>query len=146
MGEYSAEELHYMDDKQLTPNSFLLTSLLAEIFSRFGEDVAGWIYVEKNCSFLLAPGKDVEAQCLRRDWLNPYVVLLPPDFRERYDRNPRGTTMLLLHEVAHAYLGHPRRSVSLDVSRQQERDADVLAAQWYRSSDMGKTGSRSDRR
>jgi hypothetical protein len=140
MDKYSAEELHYMDDNQVSPGSDRLAGFLAEIFSKFGDEPAGWIYVEKNCCFIVSPGgKDLGACHLSREDLRSHIVLLPYDFFERYDRNPRGTIMLILHEVSHAFLNH-HGTISPDVERQQELDAWKLAAKWYRSSDLSRKG------
>ena len=138
MGKYSAEELHYMDDSQVGRESSRLSGLLAELFSNFGEEPTDWIYLEKNCCFVVGPGTEQgEAFALRRDDLRSHIVLLPYDFFERYTRNPRGTAMLVLHEVAHAYLDH-RGMLALDLKQQHEFDAWALAAQWYRSSDLSR--------
>jgi hypothetical protein len=136
MGEYSAEELHYMDDNQVSPGSDRLAGFLAEIFSKFGDEPTDWIYVEKKCCFFVGPGgKELDACHLARDDLRPHIVLLPSDFYERLDKNQCGTIMLVLHEVAHGYLDH-RGMVSGEVQRQQELGAWRLAAKWYQLSDL----------
>lgn len=136
-GRYPAEILHYMDDNQISPDSYRLGDVLAEIFSRFGEAPTDWIYLERNCCFIVGPGgKETTACILRPEELRPHIVLLPYDFFERYDRNPRGATMVVLHEVAHGYLGH--RATALPMKQQEELDAWKLAAKWYRSSDLAR--------
>jgi len=137
MGGYSPEMLRYLDTlNQVALGSDRLTTVLAEIFSRFREGPTDWIYLEKKCCFIVGTGtKETEACILRREDLKPHVVLLPYDFFERYDRNPHATTMLVLHEVAHGYLGH-QVMIPFLVERQQELDAWKLAAKWYRSNGL----------
>jgi len=135
MSGYSVEELVYMDDNQVSVGPPQLTGFLAEIFSKFEDEVTDWIYLEKNCCFIVSPdGRDLEAQHIPRENLLPHLILLPPDFFKRYDKNPKGTAMLVLHEVAHGYLNH-RGMVTPEISKQQEREAWELAAKWYRYSD-----------
>jgi hypothetical protein len=104
------------------------------IFSRFGDEPTGRIYAGKNCCFIVGPGrKPLEACHVPRGDLAPHVVLLPSDIYKRYEKNRCGTIMLVLHEVAHGYLGH-HGNISSKVYRQQELDAWKLAAKWSEKS------------
>jgi len=130
---YSPRQLEDMDRNEVTPGNPLLGGFLADIFSKLPDDITEWVYVGKNCCFIIAPdGENTKALHAARENLRPHIAILPCDFLKRLDRDRKDAVRTLLHEVAHGYLNH-RGTVPPEVAEERDRQADSLADKWLES-------------
>jgi hypothetical protein len=122
-----------MDQNTVTPGNPSLGGFLADIFSKLPDRITEWVYVGKNCCFIIAPdGEDTKALHAAREDLRPHIAILPCDFLKRLDTSRKEAVRTVLHEVAHGYLNH-RGRVSPEAEKERELQADNLADEWLAS-------------
>jgi len=130
LAKYSPQQLENMDQNQVTPSNPALGGFLAEIFSKLPDQITEWIYLNKNCCFIMAPdGENTKGLHAAVEDLRPHIIILPCDFLERLAEDRKETVRTLLHEVGHGYLKH-KGMVSPEVEDLREREADELADKW----------------
>lgn len=130
---YSPRQLEDMDRNEVTPGDPSLGGFLADIFSKLPDHITEWVYVGKNCCFIIAPdGENTKALHAAREDLRPHIAILPCDFLKRLGTNHKEAVRTLLHEVAHGYLNH-RGTSSPEAEKEQDLQADNLANEWLAS-------------